>query len=99
MTKRKTKAWAISDRSGLKFHLNEMIYEPGTGVFLHKSESDGMYNAVDHPQANLQKYSPPYNDPQPLWEVRLEVDQTLDLYLQDSLGNYITDSMGNRITI
>jgi hypothetical protein len=27
-----------------------MIHEPGTDLWIHKSESDGMYNEVDHPQ-------------------------------------------------
>jgi len=43
-------AWAISDRSGFRFPYREMIFEPGTNLFVHKSESDGMWNRVDHPQ-------------------------------------------------
>jgi len=47
------KAWAISDRSGLRFKYNEMIYEPGTNHFIHYSESDGKYNFKDHPQNHI----------------------------------------------
>jgi len=52
-----TKIWAkgrrarfICDRSGMEFPYREAIQEPGTGHFIHTSESDGPYNIVDHPQ-------------------------------------------------
>ena len=57
------KAYAISQRSGMKFLISEMIREPDTGLFIHRSESDGKYNAVGHPQANLAQYSPKFDDP------------------------------------
>ena len=44
------RAWSISQRSGLKYPYREMIKEPGTGLWIHRSESDGRYNLVDHPQ-------------------------------------------------
>ncbi len=47
------KAWAISQRSGLRYPYNQMIFEEGTNLFIHKSESDGIYNEVDHPQRNI----------------------------------------------
>ena len=46
-------AIAISERSGFKFPWREMIKEPGTGVIVHPSESDGKYNLVDHPQNHI----------------------------------------------
>ena len=47
-------AKAISDRSGFKFDYKDMVIEPGTGHFVHKSESDGpMYNLIDHPQNKI----------------------------------------------
>jgi len=47
------KSYAISDRSGLRFPYNEMLYEQGTNFFVHKSESDGRYNEKDHPQNHI----------------------------------------------
>lgn len=47
------KSLAISERSGLRFKYNEMIYEPGTNLFIHRSESDGKYNLKDHPQNHI----------------------------------------------
>lgn len=44
------RALAICDRSGMAYPYREMIREPGTGLIVHWSESDGRYNAVDHPQ-------------------------------------------------
>lgn len=46
-------AIAISDRSGFKFPWKEMVKEPGTGYIVHRSESDGRWNLVDHPQNNI----------------------------------------------
>lgn len=54
--KRYSKANAISDRSGFKFPMKEMVIEPGTGWLVHKSESDGMYSEVMHPLNNVEKY-------------------------------------------
>lgn len=47
------KAWSVSDRSGKRFPYTEMVYEPGTHLWVHKSESDGSYNMVDHPQGRI----------------------------------------------
>lgn len=44
------KGWFISDRSGFEYPISQMIEEPGTGYIIAKSESDGIYNLVDHPQ-------------------------------------------------
>ena len=70
LSKRSSKAWAISDRSGMRFHMNEMIKEPGTGYLVHYSESDGIWNMVDHPQANLHKWAELSGDPYPVLKVR-----------------------------
>ena len=43
-------AWAICDRTGFRHPYTEMVTEPGTGLFVHYSVSDGEYNTVDHPQ-------------------------------------------------
>lgn len=44
---------AICDRSGKKYPYGEMVLEPSTGWFVHRSESDGNFNLIDHPQANI----------------------------------------------
>lgn len=44
------KAKAMCQRSGFIYPHNEMVREPGTGLIVHKSESDGRFNRVDHPQ-------------------------------------------------
>lgn len=38
---------AFSERSGAPFPYNEMVFEPGTKLFVHESESDGHWNRVD----------------------------------------------------
>lgn len=43
-------AYSYSERSGERFLYDEMIKEPGTELWVHRSESDGRYNRVDHPQ-------------------------------------------------
>lgn len=37
-------SYAFSDRSGMPFPYREMVIEPGTGLFVHRSESDGKWN-------------------------------------------------------
>ena len=87
MAKRRSKvSMAISDRSGFKFPYNEMVVEPGTGYFVHKSESDGEYNLVDHPQNKT--YIPISNENQGLYNARPEPKLTT---------NYLTDESGNLI--
>lgn len=98
-SKRNSNAWAISDRSGMKFPMREMIKEPGTGYFIHKSESDGKYNAVDHPQANLQKYATLSGDPYPVENARPDQDWTLDLFLTDEDGEIITAVNGEYLDV
>lgn len=44
------KAFAICDRTGFKISYRDMVKEPGTGLFVDKSWSDGRWNRVDHPQ-------------------------------------------------
>ncbi len=98
-SKRGSNAWVISDRSGMRFRMKDMIKEPGTGYLVHKSESDGRWNAVDHPQANLQKYSTPYGDPFPVENARPDISWVLDIYLTDENGNFITDSEGHQLEV
>ncbi len=44
------KAVFFSDRSGAPFPYNERVKEPGTGLIVHRSESDGKWNRVDWPR-------------------------------------------------
>lgn len=39
---------AFSERSGAPFPYDEMVFEPGTNLFVHESESDGTWNIVDY---------------------------------------------------
>ena len=43
-------AIGICHRSGFKYPLNELKFEPGTNHFVHWSENDGEYSLVTHPQ-------------------------------------------------
>lgn len=43
-------AIAICQRSGLKKPYSEMIFEPGTNYWVHRSEDDGEDSLVTHPQ-------------------------------------------------
>ena len=47
-----------SDRSGFTFPYREGVVEPGTGLFVHKSENDGMYSLAKHPQNFPPKLDP-----------------------------------------
>ena len=77
-------AIAICERSGLKFPYREMIKEPGTGLFIHKSESDGMYNRVDHPQNHIKGAA----DKQSLRNANPDTTLVVE-YLVDESGNLI----------
>lgn len=73
-------AKAVSDRSGLTFPYREMITEPGTGLRVHWSESDGIYNIVQHPQNFIKRVfddSPPvqFARPSPWYVVEYLVDE------------------------
>lgn len=82
------RAWAISQRSGLRFPYNEMIKEEGTGYFIHRSESDGEYNAVTHPQQRLKTPKP---DKQSLPYV------SGDYGYLESATSFLTDESGDMI--
>ncbi len=91
-------AWFISDRSGMRFPVSEAITEPGTGYRIHRSESDGRYNAVDHPQAHISDFVT-FDDPKPIENARPDIDHTQDLILTDENGVSVTDSMLNPIYV
>lgn len=89
-------ARAICDRSGFEYPYSEMVVEPGTGLFVHKSESDGMYNAVHHPQ----NYSPrDLADGASLRNARPDPGTDRLTFLGDHLGFWLTDAKGTPIIV
>ncbi len=81
-------AWVISDRSGFRVRIRDCIYEPGTGYLIHRSESDGRYNFVDHPQAHINEYAT-FGDPFPVADARPDIQwaATSSTILTDQNGN------------
>lgn len=81
---------AISDRSGFRHPMHEMIIEPGTGYLIHRSESDGRYNFVDHPQAHINEYAH-FGDPFPVADARPDIQwaATSSTQLTDQDGNIL----------
>lgn len=96
--KRSSRAWAISDRSGMRFRMSEMITEPGTHYFIHRSESDGIWNYVDHPQAHIDKYAS-FGDPFPIPNARPDVNWVTDCFITDTAGNILCDQNNEGIDI
>jgi hypothetical protein len=43
-------AVGICHRSGFKYPYKELVFEPGTNFLVHKSETDGNYSLIKHPQ-------------------------------------------------
>ena len=95
MSKQGKDNWVISDRSGMKFRMRDTIKEPGTGYRIGKSESDGKWNAVDHPQANLHKHAILSGDPSPLEDTRPDADHSVSQTTLDA--NQVLDENGVRI--
>ena len=84
----------ICDRSGMEYPISEAVIEPGTGYMVHKSESDGMWNLVDHPQ-NFSFHD--FSDPKTFKDVRVDRNEEeanfVDVLL-DETGDPITDEDG-----
>jgi len=97
--KRYSKAWAICDRTGTRFPMSEMIKEPGTGYLIHYSVSDGMWNMVDHPQANLQKWAQLSGDPYPVPNARPDINWAADYSIQSSDNTDLVDINGTTIDL
>ncbi len=74
-SKRNSNASAISDRSGFRFPMKEMVVEPGTNLLVHHSESDGQYSLVRHPLNNMGRYlKGKLGDPFPVENARPDID-------------------------
>jgi hypothetical protein len=94
-SKESSSAWVISDRSGMRFRMRDTMREPGTGFRIAKKESDGIYNQVDHPQANLHKYAVLSGDPYPVSDARPDISHVITQAQLDAKPIY--DHLGNRI--
>ena len=91
------KKLGVSDRSGFVYPRNEMIKEPGTGYWIHRSESDGRFNAVDHPQNNPTKYIR-FDDNKVVENARdIEQDTDAAPILEVSDGDYFRTESGSVI--
>ncbi len=90
----------ISDRSGWRYPMRESVIEPGTGWLVHNSESDGVWNIVDHPLNHVQRYAN-YGDPFPVEYARPEqkFTNTEDLrQLQTETEEFITTNRDDIVT-
>lgn len=96
---RNSKAWTYSDRSGMKFPTNEMVVEPGTGFWVHRSESDGQYSQVSHPQANLSKYARFTGDGEAAFNARANEVTELDIFLTDENGDPVENEIGQDLEV
>lgn len=87
-SKSKSKASAISDRSGFKFPMSEMIIEPGTNYLVHRSESDGRWSENRHPLNNLGKYlKGKGGDPYPVQNARPRPPIASGIPVYQAVGN------------
>jgi hypothetical protein len=68
-----------------------MVKEPGTNLWVHRSESDGMWNRVDHPQnfpadvneaIGLKNPRPARTEPNPVYYIR--PDGTFSIHIDDA---------------
>ncbi len=95
-SKQNSNAWAISDRSGFKFRMKEMVWDDG--ILVHKSESDGQWSNLKHPQGNLTKYlKGRLGDPQPSKRINPDKSWVVDDFLTDEDGNLVTGIDGLEI--
>lgn len=89
-------AKAISDRSGFRHPISEMVIEEGTGYLVHKSETDGMWNLVDHPLNHVHRYVE-FGDPFPIDNARPEVVFESSEWLEDFDGKPLDDYDGSNL--
>ena len=86
----------ICDRSGFKYPITEAVKEPGTGYVVHKSESDGMYSMVCHPQNKPYKQGPQrVNKYIDLFRPDVEIDSAFGLLMED--GSFIITEDNNNL--
>ena len=94
----KRRAWAISQRSGFKFPYDEMLREAGTNLLIHRSESDGSFNAattvLTREHRRLRFDDPIINSP-----ARPDIDWVVDMYLQDEDYEFVFDQYDQPIEV
>lgn len=91
---RKRRGMFICDRSGFKYPRSQAVREPGTGLIVHKSESDGKYSLARHPQNFPPKIEP---DPKPLPWVRPDIDHTSSQVLLTGTSADLQTNSGDTI--
>lgn len=97
-SKRYSNAWAISDRSGMRFRMREMVEEDG--FLVHNSEADGEYSLLRHPLSRMGEFlRGKAGDPFPVVNARPDISHVVDLFLTDENGNYVTDEKGDLIEV
>jgi hypothetical protein len=89
-------AYFICDRSGAKYPYKEGVKEPGTGLFVHYSWSDGRWNAVTHP---LNKPPAPRQEQKPLRFARPGDTESRLAFLTDEQGHILTTEEGYPIIL
>jgi hypothetical protein len=67
-----------------------MVVEPGTGLLVHRSQTDGKWNIVDHPQ----NFPADVGEAIGLENPRTDVTDPEPNFLLDNLGNLILDDKG-----
>ena len=89
-------AKGICDRSGFRYPMTEMVIEEGTGWLVHRSEDDGMWNLVDHPQNHVQRFVE-FGDPFPVENARPEQVFESQEFLVDFDGKPLEDKDGSNV--
>lgn len=79
------KAFGICDRSGFKVPYHRLVKEPGTGLMVDRSWSDGRWNIVDHPQ----NFPADAGEAIALQNPRPDIIHEKPDYLVDESGNFI----------
>jgi hypothetical protein len=74
----------ICQRSGFKYPYDEVVVEPGTGLMVHYTESDGYFNRVNNPQLHIKGEGDAIAIPHPFTNSSQVVD-----YLVDENGEFI----------
>lgn len=79
------KAYGICDRGGHKVPYHRLVKEPGTGLMVDRTWSDGRWNIVDHPQ----NFPADTSDAIALKNPRPDIMLGIPDYLVDENGNFI----------
>jgi hypothetical protein len=89
--------WGISDRSGFRYPMSQMIEEPGTGLLIHFTESDGEYNAVTSPLNTITIDTSDAS--RTIDNARPDIDYEVDMYLTNEDDDELTDQYDKPVEI